>query len=286
MRALKGVLFMLAICASPAFARASLIDTINEVRADGCEGKRGTSVPLRGSRKLNAVAKRVAGGERLSNALTKAGYRAVHSSSLFMSNADDDEDVARTLAQRACAELRNESVREIGIERRGENVWVVLAEPFGAPELKNASAVSERVLQLANRARSRARRCGNKQFASAPPLTLAKRLSQAAHEHARDLARHNMLSHSGSDGSTPAVRVTREGYKWRTVGENVASGPTTAEEVMEGWLSSPGHCENLMDPRFTEMGFAFVVDTRSVSGFYGALLFAVPKSVAHKRRGA
>jgi len=277
MRKLAGLMVALAMCASPGLARASLIDTINDVRARGCDGKRGVSAPLRANRKLDGVAKRISRGERLSNALSKAGYRALHSSSLFMSNADDNADVARTLAQRACGELRDEAVREIGLEKRGANVWIVLAEPFGAPALGNASAVSERVLKLANQARSRSRRCGGKTFSSAPPLTLAKRLGGAAREHARDMARHNMLAHEGSDGSTPAVRVTREGYSWRTVGENVASGPTTPEEVMQGWLDSPGHCENLMNARFTEMGIAYVVDPKSESGVYWAQVFATPK---------
>jgi uncharacterized protein YkwD len=277
MRTLAGLMVALAMCASPGLARASLIDTINDVRARGCDGKRGVSAPLRANRKLDGVAKRISRGERLGNALSKAGYRALHSSSLFMSNADDNADVARTLAQRACGELRDEAVREIGLEKRGDNVWIVLAEPFGAPALGNASAVSERVLKLANQARSRSRRCGGKTFSSAPPLTLAKRLGGAAREHARDMARHNMLAHEGSDGSTPAVRVTREGYSWRTVGENVASGPTTPEEVMQGWLDSPGHCENLMNARFTEMGIAYVVDPKSESGVYWAQVFATPK---------
>ena len=69
----------------------------------------------------------------------------------------------------------------------------------------------------------------------------------------------------------------RERYKWRMVGENVASGPTTADEVMEGWLASPHHCENLMDPRYTDMGIAYVVDPKSESGVYWAQVFALPR---------
>jgi uncharacterized protein YkwD len=104
-------------------------------------------------------------------------------------------------------------------------------------------------------------------------LTLESHLTSAALEHARDLARHNMLEHTGSDGSTPDQRVTRAGYKWRATGENIASGPTTPEEVMAGWLASPGHCENIMSPRFKEMGIAWVVDPKSASGVYWAQTF-------------
>ena len=265
------------VFSTPAPARTSLIDTINAVRADGCGGRRGIAVPLRASRKLDSVAKRIARGEQLKAALTASGYRALRSSSMFMSGADDNAEIARTLAQRACGELRNEDVREIGVERRGGNVWVVLAAPFEADELKNVAEVESRILQLANQARSHDRRCGSKPFPAVQPLTLEKRLTAAAREQARDMAKHNMLEHTGTDGSTPDVRVKRAGYSWRVVGENIASGPTTAEEVMEGWLASPGHCENLMSPRFSEMGIAWVVDPRSASGVYWSQVFGSPR---------
>ncbi len=265
------------VFSTPAPARSNLIDTINAVRADGCGGRRGVTTPLRASRKLDSVARRVSRGEQLKAALSDSGYRALRSSSMFMSGTDDNAEIARTLAQRACGELRNEDVREIGVERRGGNVWVVLAAPFAADELKNVSEVDNRILQLANQARSRARRCGSKPFPAVQPLTLEKRLTNAAREHARDMAKHNMLEHTGTDGSTPAVRVTRAGYAWRVVGENIASGPTTPEEVMEGWLASPGHCENLMSPRFNEMGIAYVVDAQSDSGVYWSQVFGSPR---------
>jgi len=264
-------------CAAPAAAKPSLVDTLNDVRSQGCGGGRGISVPLRSSRKLDAVAKRISKGDALSKALPKVGYRALHSATMFMSNARDNTDIANFLARRACGELRNKDVTEIGVEQRGGNVWVVLAQPFGAPELDDVSAVSQRVLKLANEARSRPRRCGGTQFAEAPPLRLENRLNDAAAVQARDMAKHDMLEHEGTDGSTPAVRVSRQGYAWRTVGENIASGPTTAREVMEGWLASPGHCANLMNPRFTEMGIGFVVDARSESGVYWSQVFAAPK---------
>jgi uncharacterized protein YkwD len=260
-----------------ASARGNLMDSINSVRADGCGGRRGVTAPLRASRKLDSVARGVSRGEQLKDALSDSGYRALHSASFFMSGANDNAAIASTLAQRACGELRNEDVREIGIERSGDKVWVVLAAPFEADELENVSDVNKRILQLANQARSRARRCGSKSFAAVPPLMLEKHLTSAAREHARDMAKHSMLEHTGSDGSTPATRVIRAGYSWRVVGENIASGATTPEEVMEGWLASPGHCENLMSPRFEEVGIAWVVDPKSDSGVYWAQVFGARK---------
>jgi uncharacterized protein YkwD len=265
------------IVGTPATARPSLLGAINAERAEGCGGKRGVRAPLRSNRKLDSVARRVARGERLRNALSAVGYRALHSSSVFLSISGTNQDVAASLARNSCAELSNADVHDIGIERQGQNIWIVLAAPFEAPALENARDVGNEVLVLANQARSRSRRCGSRSFAAAPPLKLASQLSDAAREHARDMARHSRLAHEGTDGSTPAIRVTRARYAWRLVGENVASGPTSAEEVMAGWLESPGHCENLMNPRFTDMGIAYTVDAKSESGVYWAQVFATPK---------
>lgn len=272
--AFAGAIVLLS--AAPTFA--DLHESVNAERRAGCGGKPGASTPLRASRGLDAVAKRIARGQKLAEALKAAGYRALNSTSMYMSNTQGDAAIARALAQRACGELRNESIQEIGIARRGRDVWVVLAEPFDATALKDPGAVAARVLNLANRARAAGRRCGPKDFPAVPPLTLSSQLNDVARAHARDLARHNMLSHAGSDGSSPSERVTRAGYAWRTVGENVAAGPTTPESVMEGWLASPGHCENLMSPRFTEMGLGYVVDEKSASGVYWAQVFGARRN--------
>jgi uncharacterized protein YkwD len=264
---------MLVGLSTPVSARNSLLDNINTVRQGGCGGQRGVRTPLRSSRQLDSVAKRVSRGERLRDALSRVGYRALHSSSMFISGARDNATIARMLGQRSCAELRNEDVREIGIETRGDSVWVVFAAPFEADALKDERRASARILQLANEARTSGHRCGSRQFPPVPPLALEDHLTSAARAHARDMARHDMLDHTGSDGSTPDQRVTRAGYKWRSTGENIASGPTTPDEVMAGWLASPGHCENLMSPRFREMGIAWVVDPKSDSGVYWAQEF-------------
>jgi uncharacterized protein YkwD len=91
---------------------------------------------------------------------------------------------------------------------------------------------------------------------AAPPLAWNPALAGAALAHSRDMARQRYLAHHGKDGSTPASRVTATGYTWRLVGENIASGQPTPEDAVAGWLDSPGHCVNLMDPRFTETGAA------------------------------
>jgi hypothetical protein len=106
--------------------------------------------PLRSNRKLDSVARRIAHGEQLRSALAATGYRALHSSSMFLSNSGGNEDIARSIARMSCAELSNPAVHDIGVERQGTNLWIVLAAPFEAPALENGRAVADRVLVLAN----------------------------------------------------------------------------------------------------------------------------------------
>jgi uncharacterized protein YkwD len=116
--------------------------------------------------------------------------------------------------------------------------------------------VQQQVLELVNRARARGRSCGQEQYAPANALVISDKLYRAARAHARDMARRNYFAHQGRDGKSPKDRVQREGYQLRLTGENIAFGPETAAEVVAGWLASPGHCANIMEPRFRDMGVA------------------------------
>jgi len=90
------------------------------------------------------------------------------------------------------------------------------------------------------------------------------------------MATHGYMDHTGRDGSSPAQRITRSGYRWREVGENLASGIMTPEDAVAGWLHSPEHCANLMDPAFRHMGVAYAVNPRH-DGVYWALEFGTPR---------
>ena len=80
--------------------------------------------------------------------------------------------------------------------------------------------------------------------------------------------------HTGDPG---AAGATAAGYPWRFVAENVAAGQTTAEEVVETWLESSGHCANLMNPAVREMGVAAAFDKSSAAGTDWTQVFAARK---------
>ena len=146
------------------------------------------------------------------------------------------------------------------------------------PPRATAPPDASRVLELVNEARARPRRCGGERHEAVPPLARSAELDRVALAHARDMAARKSMSHTGSDGSTPGERATREGYRWRTIGENVAYGQPTAERVVAGWLDSPHHCENIMDPDFTDMGIGVAEAARGEAGPYWAQVFGRPRS--------
>ena len=138
-----------------------------------------------------------------------------------------------------------------------------LATPASAADVlvarESSATIRARVVELVNAARARPRRCGAERFAAASPLRVSRKLNDAATAHARDMAKRKYFEHEGRDGSQPRDRVRRAGYRSRLTGENIAFGPVSAEEVVAGWLASPGHCENIMDPRFQDIGVGVAV---------------------------
>lgn len=105
------------------------------------------------------------------------------------------------------------------------------------------------VLDLVNRERTKA---------GLKPLSLSEKLDTAADKYSKRMANGDFFAHKDpNSGSTVATRVTAEGYKWRNVGENIAAGYSTAEEVVKGWMNSPGHRRNILNPKFTHMGLGY-----------------------------
>lgn len=88
-------------------------------------------------------------------------------------------------------------------------------------------------------------------------LRLNSKLIAAAQAHSNDMARHNRLSHTGSDGSLMVDRMRRYGYNYRWAGENIAYGQTSAQEIMQSWMNSAGHRQNILNPKFRDVGIAY-----------------------------
>lgn len=194
-----------------------------------------------------------------------------------VSGATDDRMIVSMLASNYCEIVTDPAFTEIGVLRKGNDIWMVVAAPLNLPSLKDANSVAREVLQRVNEARAKPRKCGSTRYQAAPPLQLSATLSRAALLHAQDMARHSHFEHEGTDGSTPAERVTRVGYRWKHVAENIAAGAPTAQSVVDGWLASPGHCANIMGAPYREMGVAYALEPKSEAGIYWAQTFATAR---------
>jgi len=265
-RALRVAIAILASALLPSWslARTDTLDLVDTLRTRDCKQPLSGAHVLDNSAALDAVARDVMEGRKVRDALADAGVRARRTAVIQISGRVDDGALIRTLTKNYCAPITDPALSAIGVARTEERTVLVLLAPIAPPAPEGASAVANDVLQLVNAARAESRRCGRRRFAAVPPLALNAKLDTAALAHARDLAAHGHLSHEGSDDSAPADRVTRAGYAWEAVAENVAAGPTTARETVDGWLSSPGHCANIMGADFTHMGLAYASNDAGV----------------------
>ncbi|GHF27439.1 hypothetical protein GCM10010218_05500 [Streptomyces mashuensis] len=90
--------------------------------------------------------------------------------------------------------------------------------------------------------------------AGCAPVRLNDQLNLAAQRHSDDMANRHFFSHTNPDGPGPGKRITAAGYRWTAYGENIAYGQPTAADVMNDWMHSDGHRENILDCSFTEIG--------------------------------
>lgn len=275
---LRLIAALFAACACNIAAAADLYDTVNGLRSgQGACTVTPAPAPLTRQPALERAAQALSRGAGLPESLRDADYRARTSVFISLSGDGVGDKAEALLGARYCAQLLRSEITEIGIFQDARHLWIVLAAPFAPQVSMSAEAAAERVLELVNEARAETRSCGRKSFKAARPLRWNDVLAAVAQRHAEDMAQFNYFSHTGRDISTPAARVTRGGYKFRATGENIAAGQTTPEDAVAAWLKSPQHCENLMNPAYTEMGVAYAVARESDAGIYWTQVFGTPR---------
>lgn len=132
-------------------------------------------------------------------------------------------------------------------------------------------------LERVNDLRAEGQYCGNDWYPPAPALAWNYDLERAAFNHSADMANYDFFSHTGINGDSVGDRVSDQGYAWRRVGENIAAGYDSLDSVLAGWLSSEGHCRNLMNADYVDMGLSCVANGSSTYGEYWTQVFATPK---------
>lgn len=112
-------------------------------------------------------------------------------------------------------------------------------------------------------------------------LIVSPQLSAAAQGHSVDMALNDFFSHTSKDGRSPWDRIRATGYEYRSAGENIAAGYSTATSAVNGWMGSSGHRANILNCNFQETGVGYYYlanDTGSVNyRSYWTQVFATPR---------
>lgn len=132
------------------------------------------------------------------------------------------------------------------------------------------------LMSLINQARATSQVCGGTAYPATAPLSWNSKLLDAAAGHSADMANQNYFSHTSLDGRTFDQRITAAGYAWSNIGENIAAGQSSVSSVMAGWMASPGHCANIMNNRFTEVGVACVINNSATYRSYWTMNLGRP----------
>ena len=120
---------------------------------------------------------------------------------------------------------------------------------------QHSAEFEDDVFRLVNINRAAGADCGSTgSFDRAAPLAENAALRCAARNHSLDMATRNFFSHTNPDGNGSRERMDQAGYGGFAWGENIAFGQTSPAQVVDGWMHSSGHCANIMNPNFTEIG--------------------------------
>ena len=135
-------------------------------------------------------------------------------------------------------------------------------------QLSGSSAFESELLLRVNALRAAGAVCGTTIYTAAPPLNWNNLLQQAASGHSGDMAKNNYFSHDSLNGINFAQRLSAAGYGYGAAGENIAAGDSSVEQVVNHWLHSPGHCVNMMNPSYREIGVACASSHNASYGSY------------------
>lgn len=89
-------------------------------------------------------------------------------------------------------------------------------------------------------------------------LSLNDELSKAAYAKAQDMFAHGYWAHTSPTGKTPWEFIVASGYKYTLAGENLAKNFSTSKGVVDAWMASPTHRDNIVKPGYRDVGFAVV----------------------------
>ncbi|MBR1470450.1 MAG: hypothetical protein IJ600_02260 [Lachnospiraceae bacterium] len=142
---------------------------------------------------------------------------------------------------------------------------VVAVFAFCAPQVQAAGTNSDmidQVIALVNQERAKE---------GLAPLQRYDALGAAAQVRAEEIV--EVQSHTRPNGQRGLKICDEYGIDYDCAGENIAAGQTSAKEVVDDWMASPSHRENIMDPAFGHIGIGLVIDSNGEYEYYWTQLF-------------
>lgn len=121
-------------------------------------------------------------------------------------------------------------------------------QKINIPNINTTKGIEEEVRALVNKERFKV---------GLKPLLMDWELQRVARTKACDMVQKNYFSHQSPTYGSPFDMMTRFGIQYRSAGENIASGQKTPAEVMESWMNSQGHRENILKSNFTHIGVGY-----------------------------
>jgi uncharacterized protein YkwD len=267
------LLGLLLATSAVASEETQLVDSINAYRSQGqrCADQVSLELPPLVSDPRLVLSGNSVGD--LQQALARATYPMVNVQAISLSGPRDAKAAMGVVLESFCQVVLDPQFVDIGVSREGRDWRIVLARPLLAARLGDWQAEGQKLLEMINRARTQPRQCGGQEFAAASPLSWNATLGSAAQSHSRIMANNNFFDHIDRDGRTPGDRAELAGYVGQQIGENIAAGQDSVRKVLDGWLASPGHCANLMNPQYRDLGAAYATDPKSDAGIYWTAMF-------------
>lgn len=139
----------------------------------------------------------------------------------------------------------------IGKEKENNNdkPSTIPSNPTPETNVDSNTAIEKEVVRLVNIEREKA---------GLAPLTYSEELSKVARIKSQDMADKNYFSHTSPTYGNPFNMMKSFGIKYKTAGENIAKGYSSAKSVVDGWMNSSGHRANILNPSFGKIGVGYV----------------------------
>ncbi len=141
------------------------------------------------------------------------------------------------------------------------------------------------VIGRINFARTKGFDCAKQSYGAKPVAALVPhpKLREAARDHATDMQARGYFAHDTPEGIGVEQRVLSAGYAAARASENILGGQrlgSSARSAVQWWLQSPVHCQNIMNPLYTQIGAGHIYAPRDAAGLlhYWVIVFATPRS--------